>query len=229
MYKMLQANFFFHRFYFSKTELERLLMLSALFSIGLTVARILYTGEWLFAWLPWNLFLAYVPYAISRFATRQLSWIESNCKFAVLFIGWTLFIPNAFYIITDLFHLEVRTGIPLWFDLALILSFAWNGLLLGILSVRHMEKIVEVKFPVVKEWQFVFPLMLLNAFGIYIGRYLRYNTWDVITNPFRLAKDIVYLLAHPVRNRFDWSMIICYAVFMALMYLAVKRVGRALW
>lgn len=223
MFKLLQNNFLLRQLYFNKSEVERLLMLSALFSICLTCARIIYTGEWLFAWLPWNLFLAFVPYTISRFATRQLSWIENNFKLALLFI------PNAFYIITDLFHLEIRIGIPLWFDLALILSFAWNGLLLGILSVRQMEKIIEVKFPFIKEWQFVYPVMLLNALGIYIGRYLRYNTWDVVTNPFQLTKDIVYLLAHPVRNRFDWSMIICYAVLMALIYLAVKKMSRALW
>lgn len=88
---------------------------------------------------------------------------------------------------------------------------------------------VQVKFSLITEWQFVYPLMLLNAFGIYIGRYLRYNTWDVVANPFQLTSDLMYLIIHPVRNRFDWSMILCYSVFMTLIYLAVKRVSRALW
>jgi uncharacterized membrane protein len=68
-----------------------------------------------------------------------------------------------------------------------------------------------------------------QSFGIYIGRYLRYNSWDVIANPFQLTEDIWYLLLHPVRNRFDWSMILCYAVFMTLIYTAIKRMSRALW
>lgn len=204
-------------------------MLSCLFSIGLTTIRILYTGQWRFAWLSWNLFLALVPYLITRFAVHHPSWIEKGWKFALVFISWLLFIPNSFYIITDLFHLEISQRIPLWFDLALIFSFAWNGILLGVVSVRQMEKIMQLNFPLMKEWQFVSPLMLLNAFGVYIGRYLRYNSWDVIANPFQLTEDIIYLLIHPVRYRFDWSMILCYTVFMTLIYLAIKRMSKALW
>lgn len=117
---------------------------------------------------------------------------------------------------------------PLWFDLALILSFAWNGILLGILSVRQMEKMVELKFGLNKELFFVYPMMLLNSFGIYIGRYLRYNSWDVISNPLQLFNDIVYLVIHPIRNREDWSMIICYSVFMTLIYLMLKRISKSI-
>jgi uncharacterized membrane protein len=142
---------------------------------------------------------------------------------------WLLFLPNSFYIITDLFHLQLREGVPYWFDLALIFSFAWNGILLGAASIRQMEKMLSVKWTAIREWQFVYPLMLLNALGIYIGRYLRYNSWDVVANPFQLTEDVFYLLVHPVRNRLDWSMIICYAVFMSLIYLAIKRMSKALW
>ena len=229
MFKTLQNNFLLHKLYFNKTELERLLMLSALFSMALTAARVIYTGQWLFVWLSWNLFLAFVPYAITRFGIRNISWIETNVKFLFLFCSWLVFVPNAFYIITDLFHLELRTNIPLWFDLALILSFAWNGILLGVLSVRQMEKMITIKFPRMKEWQFVYPIMLLNAFGVYIGRYLRYNSWDVVSNPFQLIKDILYLLVHPIRHRFDWSMILCYAVLMTLMYVTLKKISKAVW
>lgn len=228
MYKHLQNNFLV-KMYFSKTELERLLMLSCLFSIALTAIRIIYTDNWRFIGLSWNLFLALVPYFITRFAIRNPSWIENRWKFAFIFTSWLLFIPNSFYIITDLFHLEINHRIPLWFDLALIFSFAWNGILLGVISIRQMEKIVRLNFPFIQEWQFVYPMMLLNAFGVYIGRYLRYNSWDVIANPFQLTEDIIYLLVHPVRHRFDWSMIICYSVFMTLIYLAIKRMSKALW
>ena len=228
MFKHLQTNFLF-KIYMSKTELERLLIVSCLFSIALTTIRILYTGNLRFAGLCWNLFLAIVPYLITRFAIRNPSWIEKRGKFIFLFISWLLFIPNSFYIITDLFHLEINTHIPLWFDLALIFSFAWNGILLGVSSIRQMEKIVRLNFPFVQEWQFVYPMMLLNAFGVYIGRYLRYNSWDFIANPFQLTEDIIYLLIHPIRNRFDWSMIVCYSVFMTLIYLAIKRMSKGVW
>jgi uncharacterized membrane protein len=228
MFKQLQQAFLF-RLYFSKTELDQVLILSCFFSIGLTAVRIFYTGQWRFAWLTWNLFLALVPYLVTRFAVHNISWIERRWKFALLFAVWLLFLPNSFYIITDLFHLEINSRIPLWFDLALIFSFAWNGILLGVVSIRQMEKMVQLNYPSIAEWQFVYPLMLLNAFGVYIGRYLRYNTWDVLANPFQLTSDIFYLLFHPVQHRFDWSMIACYSVFMTLIYLAVKRMSKALW
>jgi uncharacterized membrane protein len=88
---------------------------------------------------------------------------------------------------------------------------------------------LSVKWPALKEWQFVYPMMLLNAFGVYIGRYLRYNSWDVVANPFQLTEDIIHLLIHPVRNRFEWSMIGCYAVFMSLIYIAIKRMSKSVW
>lgn len=216
-------------FYHGQTELEKGLILPCLFSISLVCFRVAYTKQWYFTWLTWNLFLALVPYLLTRFAMRRPQWIESNIRFSLLFVSWILFLPNTFYIITDLFHLEDRKTVPLWFDLVLIFSFAWNGIQFGAVSIRQMERLLMAKWPNVKEWQFVYPMMALNALGIYIGRFLRYNSWDVVTNPLALAEDVLYLLVHPLRNRFDWSMIVCYAVFMSLIYLAMKRMSRSLW
>ncbi len=92
-----------------------------------------------------------------------------------------------------------------------------------------MEQMIACKWQRLREWQFVYPMMLLNAFGIYIGRFLRYNSWDVVARPFQLTEDLIYLLVHPFRNRFDWSMIVCYAVFMSLIYLALKQISKAVW
>jgi uncharacterized membrane protein len=155
---------------------------------------------------------------------RSVHWVESNWRFVAGSVLWLLFIPNAFYLITDLFHLEDRSRIPLWFDLALIFSFAWNGMLLGMLSVRQMEVMVQVRYRLRYEWLFVFPVMLLNALGIYVGRYLRYNSWDVITDPRGLTEDMLWLVVHPVRNRFDWSMIMCYALMLSIVYMSMKRI-----
>lgn len=226
---LLLRSALLQRYYFSKNEVERTLALSCLFSIVILAARILYTGRWTFVFLGWNLFLAFIPYGISKKLMQHVSCIESSWKFAFVFIVWLLAIPNAFYIITDLFHLNNNTAVPLWADLALILSFAWNGLLLGVLSVRHMEKIATLKWNWRSEWMFIYPLMFLNAFGVYVGRYLRFNSWDVVTNPFRLAEAVIYLLIHPLRNRFDWSMIFCYAILMTLIYTAIKRISKVVW
>ena len=225
MFRSIYKKRFLQKFYFLRSEIEKVLILSTLFGIGLSLFRIFYTGKLMFLGLSWNLFLALIPYAISNTLIHRIGWIESKWKYSLMVLGWLIFIPNSFYIITDLFHLEQRNYIPLWFDLVLIFSFAWNGLLLGILSVRQMEKIWQAKWQG-NELVFIYPVMLLNALGIYIGRYLRYNSWDVISNPFDLSEDILYLLIHPIRNRFDWSMIFCFSVFMTLLYLSFKKISR---
>jgi uncharacterized membrane protein len=91
-----------------------------------------------------------------------------------------------------------------------------------------MEKMFESYFDKELGFLFLLPVMFLNGLGVYIGRYLRFNSWDVLTNPFQLAGDIIYLFAHPIRHRFDWSMIVCYCMLMTLIYLAFKKLGKVL-
>jgi uncharacterized membrane protein len=210
-----------------RTETDRVLTLSMAFSTLLVAARIVYTGDRLFLFLVWNLFLAWLPYAFTSAAQHNPKW-RTGKRFVFLFVVWLLFIPNSFYIITDLFHLGPYYTVPVWFDLVMILSFAWNGLLLGILSVRQMEKMMQAYLPGKHELLFIFPIMWLNALGIYIGRYLRFNSWDIITNPFALAADIIDMLAHPIQYRIAWGMIACFSVFMTLMYLGLKRIAKVI-
>jgi uncharacterized membrane protein len=122
----------------------------------------------------------------------------------------------------------MNEDVPLWYDLALLLSFAWNGLLFGILSVRQMEKLFEKNFNKKFGALFIVPVMALNGFGVYIGRYLRFNSWDVLANPFQLTNDIIYMFIHPIRNRFDWSMIVCYTLLLTLMYYTMKKLSKVL-
>jgi len=215
-----------YRLWFLRSEADRILSLSILFSAFMVLVRTIYTGEHHFRFLLWNLFLAYIPYFLSNRLQYMPAWVKHKGRFAMAFVAWLLFIPNTFYILTDFFHLGFHPGAPLWYDLALIISFAWNGLLLGILSVRHMEKMLQVYIPGRTEWLFLYPVMLLNALGIYIGRYLRFNSWDVVTNPFGLITDIAGLVFHPLQYREAWAMVLCFAVFMTLMYVTLKRISK---
>lgn len=224
--KYLERSFLW-QYYRSRTDVEQMLILGNLFSLSLVAWRMIYTGNLLFAFLPWNLFLAYVPYALSsRMKERSFT---AAWKFILYAFAWLLFIPNSFYILTDLFHLDMNNEeVPLWFDLALLLSFAWNGLLYGILSVRQMEKLFRQSFNKNADLLFILPVMALNGLGIYIGRYLRFNSLDVLTNPFHLTNEMIYLFTHPIHRRFDWSMIICYSVLLTLIYYTLKRLSKVL-
>lgn len=219
------------RFFLFRTEMDRLLTLSVLFSCLLVTARMIHTGRITFLFLIWNLFLAYVPYVITGYLTRRSVRGVGKWPIALLFITWLLFIPNSFYIITDLFHLGDHYNdrqAPQWFDLVMILSFVWNGLLLGVLSVHQMEKIMQPFLPARHEFFFLYPVMWLNALGVYTGRYLRYNSWDVITDPLQLLRDIALIIMHPLHNQAAWNMIFCFSIMMTLMYLMLKRISKAL-
>ncbi|NJO25866.1 MAG: DUF1361 domain-containing protein, partial [Bacteroidia bacterium] len=105
MFIVINKSRFLKRYFFERNEIERILILSSLFSISLVSARFLYTDELIFLFLPWNLFLAWLPYALTGWLEKHPQWIESRLRFFIAFSFWILFIPNSFYIITDLFHL----------------------------------------------------------------------------------------------------------------------------
>ncbi len=198
------------------------LILSSLFSCLLVAARIFHTGSLAFVFMPWNLFLAWVPYRISSGLTRM----NNRIILVAGLIAWLLFIPNSFYILTDLFHLadgHRNSHVPEWFDLILILSFAWNGLLLGVLSTWQLEKLLAPDASVLGRWVFLYPVMWLNALGVYIGRYLRYNSWDIVTNPIDLLSDIIRMIAHPLRYHDAWGMIFCYSILLTIMYSLLNK------
>ncbi len=219
------------KIFFLRTEIGRLLAAGMIFSIAMTTARTLYTGHLTFIFLIWNLFLAWVPYFISHRLYYYQGEIKSKFIVAFVLLAWLAFVPNTFYIITDLYHVGDEYNdfaMPQWFDLIMILSFAWNGLLLGILSVRHIEKIVQKNFSIKYELLFLYPVMWLNALGVYIGRYLRFNSWDVISNPFHLIRDIADILFHPFAEKYATGMIFCFSVLMTLIYLTLKKVSKAI-
>lgn len=209
-----------------KEGIEKTLFLSCCFSVLLLAVRILVTGSLMFGFLAWNLFLACIPYIITRRLSKKERPVFTSMKFISQFLLWLIFIPNSFYIITDLFHLDEGPAAPQWYNLVLIFSFAWNGLLLGIISLWQMEKLMGQLLAVKWREIFLYAIMLLNGFGIYIGRYLRFNSWDVVANPFQLTKDILYLCVHPIRNTKEWGMIFCFAVLLLLVYQSFKKIGQ---
>jgi uncharacterized membrane protein len=211
-----------------RTELHRWLAASAAFSVLMVAARVVYTGKLTFIFFVWNLFLAYVPLFITGWLQQNPRLIEARWKFAAAFICWLLFIPNAFYIITDLFHLQTYYGMPVWFDLALIFSFAWNGLLPGIISVRSMERMTRLHLGYRNELWFIYPIMCLNAFGVYIGRFMRFNSWDIITSPFGLTADIADIIFHPFEYKHAWGMVACYSILMSIIYITALRLRSGL-
>ena len=197
-----------------------LLITMSIFSFGISIARIFLTDTKTYLFLNWNLFLAFIPWALSTYAVVY----KTNNKFflAVLILSWLLFFPNSPYILTDLFHLRKINSAPIWFDLVVILSFAWTGLLYGFISLLDIEKIASNYFN--KRWlsMMTISLLFLGAFGIYLGRYLRWNSWDIIQNPSGLYADISDRFINPINHPRTWGMTILMGILLNFMYYSIK-------
>ena len=140
--------------------------------------------------------------------------------------AWLLFFPNAPYILTDLFHLRQRPDVPLWYDLALVLFFVWNGLMLGYASLIDIQTLITKKFNRWIGWAIALSSLVLASYGIYLGRYLRKNSWDVISSPTDLFVDIISQLAHPFSHQRTFGVTIIFSVFLVLGYLLLHQVAK---
>ena len=213
---------------FSRARLTLVFVLGA--SLGLSlllvVGRVLMTGRGVFLFLVWNLFLAVIPFALSTLLGTARGPLRARLLVPVG-AAWLLFFPNAPYILTDLFHLERRAGVPLWYDLALILSCAWNGLMLAYASLSDMQRLVQLRLGVYSGWAFATLALLLSSFGIYLGRYLRFNSWDVLANPLTLFFDIVNRILHPFSFPGTWGVTLVFGLFLLVGYGTVRLLGRA--
>lgn len=201
-----------------RTKVTLLLAFMSLLCFSLSVFRVYKTNHSLFLFLNWNLFLAFIPWALTTLVSFTPQLKKKKWILVPLFLSWIIFFPNAPYILTDLFHLRANTQVPIWYDLVLILSFAWTGLLFGLVSLFDMEKLLG---------QFIHKriitgisvfLLFVSGFGIYIGRFLRWNSWDIVSNPLKLTADIADRFIDPNSHPRTWAVTILMGVFLNMIY-----------
>ncbi len=197
---------------------KNLIYTFSLFSIALLVYRLLKSDSIAYIFLIWNLFLAFIPWWLSNFIKTQKN---ITCHFIPLIVLWLLFLPNAPYILTDLFHLRVRQPFPLWYDLVLLLSFALCGMMLFFKSLKDMFELLQnnIKpFYVTVITPFVFWLI---SFGLYLGRYMRFNSWDII-HPFHLLKSSFAILFQ--KDTIGFTCV--FSFFMWFMYMILVQFNK---
>ena len=207
---------------------QQWILISSAFSILLLMIRIVISHRVSYIFLAWNLLLAYVPLMIVNWLNRHEVVMRNAVTLGLSIVMWLLFMPNSFYILTDLFHLQTTGGSRPWFDLTLILSFAWNGILFGIISIWKMEMLLKKTKGRFASAFLIFIVMWLNAFGVYIGRFLRFNSWDIIFNPFPLLTDIVEMIVNPYDYKSAWAISLCFACFISILYHTLKKVTEVL-
>ncbi|MGB8983658.1 MAG: DUF1361 domain-containing protein [Anaerolineales bacterium] len=176
-----------------------LLNIACAVCIGLVLARVAYTDSSRHTGLVWNLFLAWIPFMLAYFA-HAVSWRKASLYLVIPFISflWLIFFPNAPYMLTDLQDLARRAaGAPLWYDVIIVVWSSWTGMLLGVISLYLMQDIIIRRFGRITGWIFVFVISALSSFGIYIGRFVRLNSWDILQDPAETTQEILGIIVDP--------------------------------
>ncbi len=203
--------------------ISRMLCLSVAFTMVLLGFRMYRTGTLDYSFYIWNTFLAVIPYF---FSTRLAGVNKITFTTILLLAGWLLFFPNAPYIITDLFHFEERPGFPVWYDLILVSASSWNGLILGIVSLMQVERFLRSHMKPVWAKLGVFACLLLCGYGIFIGRFLRFNSWDIISHPKELAFSSASHVLWPQQHLKLWVFTFLFAALLSLVYFTLKKLPR---
>lgn len=206
-------NFKSHKLFFN-------LALSVGFALALLLFRMKLTQSNFYLFLVWNLFLAGIPYLITQ--ALQLSHQLRSIKI-IAFLGfttWLLFLPNSPYIITDLVHLTIDYSNLMWLDLFLVFVFAFNGLLLGLLSMLDMFSIISERYGKRVAQYTLFKVCLLSGYGIYLGRFLRFNSWDITTKPGTLFFQIIASLQEPK----VWLITFAFGGFLWILFSVLRSV-----
>ncbi|HSH17964.1 MAG TPA: DUF1361 domain-containing protein [Candidatus Saccharimonadales bacterium] len=172
-------------------ELGRTLLFSSLVSIGLYAGGVLQNNNYSYSYMLWNLFLAWIPLVLTVALLRMLRrkrW--SSWQGIGLSLAWLLFLPNSFYMVSDLIHLQDELRVDVLYDSVMLTSFVLNGLLLGYISLYLFHLELKKRLPRKTARNMVGFVLLLCSFAIYLGRELRWNSWDVLVNPAGILFDV---------------------------------------
>ena len=199
---------------------QSVLIACSFFCGFMLLARVYSSKELVYSFMIWNLFLASIPMVFALLVSHFTPRSKVGC--AVLFLLWLLFFPNSTYMISDLLHLTHRTStsVPGWYDAAMLFFFALTGLFIGVVSLNYVHSYLRTIFSKIWAWAIVSCSIFLSGFGVYLGRFLRWNSWDVIGEPMGLLKDVFDRIIHPMDHfqtyivTFVFTVILFFAYFL---------------
>jgi uncharacterized membrane protein len=203
-----------------KINIPKSVIYLTILAVVLNVLRVIIWGKISLIYILWNILLAFVPFFIS-FILLSLSKEKKLSKiiFIIGFILWMLFIPNAPYIVTDFIHLGEIRSVPMIYDVFLIFSSASVGLMLGFHSFFHIEQIIKTKYSPRVTSLIMGLIMIIISFGIYLGRFMRFNSWDVFVNHTSLIKNVWKIFSQSTANT---EVFLYTGLFFFFLYLSYK-------
>lgn len=205
-----------------------LLAASSVMSIAVLAARAVTSESYRYLFLVWNLILAWIPFLLAwvAYISTRLPRVLKVLLTSGSALLWLLFLPNAPYILTDFQHLAYPdASVPVWYDVIMLIWFGWNGLLLGIISLYFMQEIARRLLGSLASWIFVTVVTALSSLGMYLGRFLRWNSWDVVGNPLGLANDIIDRIIHPFSHPRTLTFTVLFTLFFLFLYVTLHMFG----
>jgi uncharacterized membrane protein len=209
----------------SNRKINSVLFLFTIYCLLLLIVRAKLTNTIFLFFLVWNLFLAFVPYFFISYLKTQITVQKSKIKTVSLLFLWLVFLPNSFYILTDLIHLSQSSNHLFWFDLVAISSYALIGFTLGIVSLIEFENIIKTYTTPLITNLLMPAICFLCGIGIYLGRILRYNSWDIISNPFEIVRATLVSLssAHALLFSFYFGVYIYLFLSLKKIYSTINQ------
>lgn len=186
--------------------------------------RMLDTDTTRYWFIPWNLLLAWAGLFFGWLLANQLRvrrWL--SWQNIILSILWLAFLPNTWYVITDFLHVYPTGEISELYDILLVGTTAFSGFILGFTSLRLIHNELLERLSPRASWTLVEAAILLSSFAIYLGRVLRWNSWDIVTNPGGLIVNVSDRIADPLGNPHALNMTGLFFVTLSIAYLAFYR------
>lgn len=211
----------------TRVKLALAIAVSSLVSAGFWAVGAIANHSWDFWYLNWNLVLAWTPLGIMVLLERVLRrHLWSDWQAMVLTVLFLIFLPNTFYMITDIIHLQDPLRVDLIYDVAMFMSFIFSACVLGLLCLFMLHGELRKRLSQRLSWLMVSGTIFLVSFAIYIGRDLRWNTWDVVLNPASILFEISERLLHPAAHPEVFTTTISFFVLITSLYAVVWYAAR---
>ncbi|HET7639335.1 MAG TPA: DUF1361 domain-containing protein, partial [Ktedonobacteraceae bacterium] len=194
---------------------------------GLYAVGVMANHDAAFNYLISNLFLAWIPLFLALWLRKLLQMqLWSSWLALAVTIAWMAFLPNSFYMISDFVHVQEVQRVDLLYDIVMFSSFILNGLIVGYMSlyIVHVELVQRLRRRTAAS--IVAGVLLLCSFAIYIGRDLRWNTWDILVQPAALLIDVSDRFLNPHEHPQALTTTVSFFVLLSSLYAVIWTVGR---
>lgn len=196
------------------------LLAGSVCACALLLARFWLSDSWAYLHLVWNLVLAWVPYGCSLWITL-LAQRPGTRWWRLVVPGSVglLFLPNAPYLVTEFVHLLEIPSFALWFDIVMLATFAWVGCFLAVASLRLVQLQLVQSVGLWWSWTSVVAVLGLTGLGVYLGRFRRWNSWDIVLQPQALLSDIIVHVMNPLSHLRMYGVTLVFAAFLFVCYI----------